>query len=1196
MASPDTSIEDVLRKEVEAIHTRRRVAGVMGNDSQEGEHDTKADSINQTLVGLALSGGGVRSGAFCLGFIQSLYSAGRMRAVDIISSVSGGGYAASLFSAETVDKESVNWDQQRDCPDSMQLVDRLPIEPNPDGSQPDRIKELALYGRMMGDFIKLLSRHLAGFLVTFLFISSGVVAVAALLAILMRLPYGRAALPYLHELKFMTDLTVPFFPAFLALLFWLGCISFGRVMMALGKNVPSIVKYSYVLLMSTLVLGLIAFLAIGDVDLTSWIRRFNWPDQLSDRVTSAIHWLSAIISGVFLTLLLPVFAPKRFLESGAKSASGYRQLIFNATGYALLVGVPLFVYFVLVQEDISNYTLNRPNSDLLTEGHLGESDLVYETLRQEQEHKEDRFRVGQNLLTAFHTKTESADEPSKLENDVQQLLAKLRQKNKNEDEISFFRAWVDLAFCLVTDDYKDRVEVVQEHDKLKKALLKRINKECLSDPWLVLEGKRKTDGKAWLTSLGIEKPEGGVSANSERHQSCLAAIDRLESAQVRAEQLLWRIEIAQASKKAEAKETNKAAQVREEQTPINKAYLSNIDFLKMKLGKPKFNEASNRPFLKNWFNLCEFKDQGSLTSDKSEEKLKVSSVYGDFIAFPINEDDPNTALEAGKIRSTELAALIKQVRLDNWVLLNAMYPRCFRERDTTFAVVVNVHDQWHRFYILIAAMLVFLIIGVVTNLNNTNLHGVYKEQLASTWLPQNELKLSMLQTCKLGAPLHLIHGTLNRMGTRSDPDPEQKSRFTMSHLYCGSKKVGFRPTEHYGEGDMTVADAIAISGAAVSPVTSTEMLGRILLYVTNFRLGQWLINPKELEKDQYWPSPISSILNLLRYPEQRKYLFVTDGGHLDNTGLAALLERRCKLMILADASFDPKYQFLDFTKLIQDARSKYGIRIVQILGEDCHAVDALANGSYFEELRPNENGVSKNHFVVVEIEYPDSHPVKSGPKRGIIVLCKSSLTGDEVPELLELARNTGEFPHDKTSDQFLPPNRFEAYLEMGRHIAESLDASVEKGQFDCFNLPMGWQSDQLTLADACEELELGGSHLFLDSLEDKPFDKVTIEKALGHLKALVEKRAAEPTGQKMDDVTELSIRSFCNWARGSGENTSKVRKKEICNGMGLILKTNFESVLACPVMHLCFWKTMDFLGEGNASTKSALARLENSKV
>jgi choline dehydrogenase-like flavoprotein len=80
-----------------AIDARRAAAGV---ESQPYGH-----------VGLALSGGGIRSATFSLGVLQALAEKDRLRLIDILSTVSGGGYIGGflgrLFTripAEVVDK------------------------------------------------------------------------------------------------------------------------------------------------------------------------------------------------------------------------------------------------------------------------------------------------------------------------------------------------------------------------------------------------------------------------------------------------------------------------------------------------------------------------------------------------------------------------------------------------------------------------------------------------------------------------------------------------------------------------------------------------------------------------------------------------------------------------------------------------------------------------------------------------------------------------------------------------------------------------------------------------------------------------------------------------------------------------------------------------------------------------------------
>jgi predicted acylesterase/phospholipase RssA len=51
------------------------------------------------VVGLALSGGGIRSAAFCLGAMQALDYRGLIDKIDYLSTVSGGGYIGTSMTA-----------------------------------------------------------------------------------------------------------------------------------------------------------------------------------------------------------------------------------------------------------------------------------------------------------------------------------------------------------------------------------------------------------------------------------------------------------------------------------------------------------------------------------------------------------------------------------------------------------------------------------------------------------------------------------------------------------------------------------------------------------------------------------------------------------------------------------------------------------------------------------------------------------------------------------------------------------------------------------------------------------------------------------------------------------------------------------------------------------------------------------------
>jgi len=79
------SIDAVRAKETERLRTRRMIAHC---DPGDPAHDA---------VGLALSGGGIRSATFSLGFLQAMERWGFLKRVDYLSTVSGGGYIGSCL-------------------------------------------------------------------------------------------------------------------------------------------------------------------------------------------------------------------------------------------------------------------------------------------------------------------------------------------------------------------------------------------------------------------------------------------------------------------------------------------------------------------------------------------------------------------------------------------------------------------------------------------------------------------------------------------------------------------------------------------------------------------------------------------------------------------------------------------------------------------------------------------------------------------------------------------------------------------------------------------------------------------------------------------------------------------------------------------------------------------------------------------
>jgi predicted acylesterase/phospholipase RssA len=68
--------------------------------AQELLHVRAGKSLDAPLVGLALSGGGIRSACFGLGVLQALQKLKLFQHLDYISTVSGGGYIGGWLQAD----------------------------------------------------------------------------------------------------------------------------------------------------------------------------------------------------------------------------------------------------------------------------------------------------------------------------------------------------------------------------------------------------------------------------------------------------------------------------------------------------------------------------------------------------------------------------------------------------------------------------------------------------------------------------------------------------------------------------------------------------------------------------------------------------------------------------------------------------------------------------------------------------------------------------------------------------------------------------------------------------------------------------------------------------------------------------------------------------------------------------------------
>jgi hypothetical protein len=329
---------------------------------------------------------------------------------------------------------------------------------------------------------------------------------------------------------------------------------------------------------------------------------------------------------------------------------------------------------------------------------------------------------------------------------------------------------------------------------------------------------------------------------------------------------------------------------------------------------------------------------------------------------------------------------------------------------------------------------------------------------------------------RVSRPMPVINIALN---VTKDPGLAWQDRkalpFTVSPLHAGSgaREIGYRRTDFlhaagerpYGGEDrgMSLGTAIAISGAAASPNMGyhSSPVVTFLLSLFNVRLGWWSGNPRQRQSDRH---PRLQPFESLKVPDwarssprgpglywmlremfglvdaRSSYVYLSDGGHFENLGLYEMVRRRCKVIVVSDASADPDPNFGDLADSIRRIRTDFGIPITFDAplptppeGDAAAApVPAGAGGA----VRLGRIGYGAVDKADEDLGWPSSVV-----RDGVLVYVKPGIWGRESADVRQYKLEHPEFPHESTADQWFSQQQFESYRALGEQITSDWDWS-----------------------------------------------------------------------------------------------------------------------------------------------------------
>ncbi len=383
--------------------------------------------------------------------------------------------------------------------------------------------------------------------------------------------------------------------------------------------------------------------------------------------------------------------------------------------------------------------------------------------------------------------------------------------------------------------------------------------------------------------------------------------------------------------------------------------------------------------------------------------------------------------------------------------------------------------------------------------NLTALYGLYSSRLTRTFLggsnferleigkngrsnnvtqghPKDHVDARLYMQATVAAPIHLVNLTVNQT---AGPDTlvardRKGRRFVVgpAGIRVDGERLGWPTKEHNAE-PFNVGQLCAISGAAASSAMGrrTTLGGALTLTQTNVRLGQWWdrgdfeVSTAQTSSNQtltLWErigrsrssAPIRTFFYLINemiayHSLNFKHVYLSDGGHSENSGVLALIEEDCRFILAVDNSEDPDFDFGDLEILIRTARTDIGYEVHVARKQDSLAHFGLHKNAdlarSFLNVTDNWRKAAREegqpgyalHLIARKIVPGGVNGLDEASRVDIIWL-KPRIFEGLSSDIATYAKMNPPFPHQPVFDQSFDEAQWESYRRMGFEMARRL--------------------------------------------------------------------------------------------------------------------------------------------------------------